>query len=162
FGEEKLIRQVLGYGLPIVLLDHDLRLPRISSIREDSFQGVRDAVEYLASLGHLRIAHAQWRLGDLNPWRLMGYRRGLRPAGIPCRRALELSTEITEEGARTLVDRVLSVQPRPTALLCFNNTLAHLAIDQFRRRKVRVPEDLSVMGGGGETVAGLTCHQADW
>ena len=35
-------------------------------------------------------------------------------------------------------------------------------IDELRRRGLRVPEDLSVMGGGGEEVPGLTCHQADW
>ena len=162
FGEEKLVRQALDYGWPAVLLDHDLHLPRISSVREDSFQGARIAVEHIASLGHRRIAYAHWRLAELNPWRVMGYRRGLRDARLPRRRVWELSAEITPEGAEALVGQVLALDPRPTALLCFNNTLAHLAIDRLRRRKVRVPEDLSVMGGGGESVAGLTCHQADW
>lgn len=162
FGEEKLVRLALGHGLPTVLLDHDLHLPSISSVREDSFQGARAAVEHLAALGHRRIAYAHWRLADLNPWRLEGYRRGLRDAGLPRRRAWELSAEITEEGAEALVGRLLEIDARPTALLCFNNTLAHLAIERLRRRRVRVPEDLSVMGGGGEEVSGLTCHQADW
>jgi DNA-binding LacI/PurR family transcriptional regulator len=47
-------------------------------------------------------------------------------------------------------------------LYCFNNTLARLAIDELRRRGVRIPKELSVMGGGGEEVPDLTCHQADW
>lgn len=162
FGEEKLVRQALGCGWPTVLLDHDLHLPRISSVREDSFQGARIAVEHLASLGHRRIAHAHWRLAELNPWRVLGYRRGLRDARLPRRRSWELSAEITPEGAEALAGRLLALEPRPTALLCFNNTLAHLVIDSLRRRKVRVPEDLSVMGGGGEAVAGLACAQADW
>lgn len=162
FGEEKLLRQSLGLGLPTVLLDHDLHLPRISTVREDSFQGAHLAVEHLARSGHRGIAYAHWHLADLNPWRLMGYRRGLRDARLPRRRLWELSTEITEEGAAALVERLTALRPAPTALLCFNNTLAQLVIDRLRQRGVRVPEDLSVMGGGGEQVAGLTCHQADW
>jgi DNA-binding LacI/PurR family transcriptional regulator len=27
---------------------------------------------------------------------------------------------------------------------------------------MRVPADISVLGGGGEEIPGLTCHQADW
>lgn len=163
FGEEKLVRRALAHGWPTVLLDHDLHLPRISTIREDSFQGARLAVEHLASLGHRRIAHAHWRLSEeLNPWRIMGYRRGLRDARLPRRRAWELAAEITPQGAELLAERLLTIRPRPTAVVCFNNTLAQLLLERVRRRGVRVPQELSVVGGGGEAVAGLTCIQADW
>jgi len=162
FGEEKLVRQALGAGLPTVLLDHDLNLPRVGTVREDSVQGARMAVEHLASIGHRRVAYANWRLADLNPWRRTGYRQGLRETGLPRRRAWELAAEITESGAAQLARDLLLLRPRPTALLCFNNTLARLVIEKLRRRGVRVPEDLSVVGGGGEPVGGLTCHQADW
>ncbi len=162
FGEEKLVRQALGLGLPVVLLDHDLNLPRIGSVREDSVQASRLAVEHFASLGHRRIAFANWHLADLNPWRITGYREGLREAGLPRRRTWELSVEITDSGAARLADGLLKMEPRPTAVICFNNTLAHLLLQRLRKRGLRVPEDLSVMGGGGEEVPGLTCHQADW
>src|SRR5204863_4092093 len=36
YGEEKLLRRLEGLGLPTVLLDHDLQLRRIPSVREDS------------------------------------------------------------------------------------------------------------------------------
>lgn len=162
FGEEKLVRQALGQGLPTVLLDHDLNLPRIGSVREDSFQGAHLAVEHLAGLGHRRIAYAQWHLTDLNPWRLRGYRQGLRDAGLPRRRAWELFTELTESGARRLVQSLLELRPAPTALICFNNTLARLVIEDLHRKGLRVPQDLSVMGAGGETVPQLSGPQADW
>src|SRR5271168_1681558 len=78
FGEEKLLRRVAGLGLPIVLLDHDLPLSHVHSVRDDSFQGARDAVLYLAGLKHRRIGFLNWRQVELNPWRLRGYRQGLR------------------------------------------------------------------------------------
>lgn len=162
FGEEKLVRRTLGFGLPVVLLDHDLHLPSISTVREDSRQGAALAVAHLARLGHRRIAYAHWHRADLNPWRIAGYRTGLREARLPRRRAWELSAEITEPGAEALAEKLLALRPVPTGLVCFNNSLARLAMDRLRRRGVRVPEDLSVVGIGGEEVAGLACAQADW
>jgi LacI family transcriptional regulator len=162
YGEEKLLRRIMGRGLPTVLLDHDLSLPAISSVRDDSRSGALLAVQHLAALGHRRIAFANWRQSDLNPWRLQGYREGLRAAGLPRRRCWEFSFELTPAGAGAFVDQFLSLTPRPTALYCFNNTLARLTLDRLASRGVRVPGDLSVLGGGGEEVPGLTCHQADW
>ena len=156
------MRRMLGLGLPTVLLDHDLRLPRINSVRDDSFEGARQAVHHLVALGHRRIAYAPWRQIDLNVWRLNGYRRGLRDAGIRRSRDWEIPVDLTERGARQAADRLLAVSPRPTALYCFNNTLARLAIEELHRRGVRVPQDLSVIGGGGEEIANLTCHQPNW
>ena len=60
------------------------------------------------------------------------------------------------------IDEFLALSPRPTALYCFNNSLARLVIAELQRRGVKVPEEISVLGGGGEEVPGLTCHQADW
>jgi len=162
FGEEKLVRRTLGKGLPVVLLDHELNLPSISTVREDSKQGAALAVSHLARLGHRRIAYADWHLADLNPWRITGYRKALSDARLPRRRAWELSAQITDTGADELVEKLLALRPRPTALVCFNNSLARLAIERLRRRSVRVPEDISVMGVGGEEVTGLACVQADW
>ena len=161
-GEEKILKRVLGYGLPVVLLDHDLQLPRISSVRDDSFDGARQAVAHLARLGHRSIAFAHWRHAELNPWRLQGYRQALREGGLKRRRAWEIFAELTEAGAREVVKHWTELAPRPTAIYCFNNTLALLVIDELHRRGVQVPADLSILGGGGEEVAGLTCHQADW
>ena len=48
FGEEKLVRRTLGKGLPVVLLDHELNLPSISTVREDGRQGAALAVTHLA------------------------------------------------------------------------------------------------------------------
>jgi DNA-binding LacI/PurR family transcriptional regulator len=146
----------------VVLLDHDIHLARVNTVRDDSFAEAEQAVAYLVSLGHRRIAIAHWQQADLNPWRLRGYRQGLAAAGLPRHRRWEILTELTEGGARQAVTRWLGLSPRPTALYCFNNTLARLVIEEVQRQGLQVPEDLSVVGAGGEEVTGLTCHQADW
>jgi DNA-binding LacI/PurR family transcriptional regulator/biotin operon repressor len=162
YAEEKLLRRVAGLGLPILLLDHDLHLSRVHSVRDDSFQGARDAVLYLAGLGHRRIGYVNWRQEDLNPWRLQGYRQGLREARLARRRPWEFAVELTRDGARQAVEWWLGLASRPTAVYSFNNTLARLILEELAGRGVPVPAGVSVMGGGGEEVPGLACHQADW
>src|SRR2546423_1922018 len=98
----------------------------------------------------------------MNRWRPMGYRQWLQDAGLRQRRHWHLLIELTQDGAARLVDRFLGLSPRPTALYCFNNTLARFVVDELRRRGLRVPADVSILGAGGEKVAGLTCHQVDW
>ncbi len=162
YSEDKLLRRLAARGLPTILLDEDTNVPHIHSVRDDCFEGARQAVLYLAKLGHRRIAYAHWQRADMNRWRPMGYQHGLHDAGLTHRRHWEILTELTEVGARQLIDQLLDLAPRPTALYCFNNTLARFAVEELRRRGVRVPEDVSVLGAGGEEVPGLTCHQVDW
>src|SRR5262249_19916930 len=145
-GEEKLLRRVVRLGLPALLLDHDLHLPRVNSVRDDSFEDARQAIQYLASLGHRRIAFAHWHQAELNPWRLRGYRQGLRDANLPRHGRWEILAELTESGARQVVEAWLGLSPRPTALYCFNNTLARFVTEEIRRRGLRVPQELGIMG----------------
>lgn len=162
FAEEKAFRKLGARELPVVLLDHDLAVPKVSSIREDSAAGSRAAVEHLAALGHRRIALAHWHQTDLNPWRLRGYREALRAARLGVRRRYELTTEITPAGAASIVKQLAAEEPRPTAVVCFNNTLARFVCEAAQAQGWSVPGDLSVVGCGGEEVLGLTTCQSDW
>ncbi len=161
-AEEKLLRRLTGLNIPTVLLDHDLHLPKVSSVRPDAFGRAKMAVQHLAELGHRWIALAQWHQQDLNPWHLRGYREGMREAGLRCRRAWEMFVRINQEGAAEVVDTILETSPQPTAVICFSNPLANFVVEAAIERGLRVPEDLSVVGGGGGDVIGLTCVQLDW
>ena len=134
-AEEKLLRRLGGRDMPVVLLDHDLHLPRVSSIQPDSFGRGRMAVEHLASLGHRRIALAHWHQQDLNPWLLRGYRETMRSLGLRCRRDWEVFVHISPDGARAAVDAILKTTPQPTAVICFSNALANFVIDAATVRR---------------------------
>jgi LacI family transcriptional regulator len=161
-AEEKPLKKLGGRSLPLVLLDHDLNVPKTSSIRDDSALSSRLAVEHLAKLGHREIAYVHWQQADLNPWRLRGYRDGVVAAGLRRRRTFELFASIGEAGGQAAAEAILTLKPRPTAVVCFNNTLARWLIAALRRHDLRVPVDMSVVGCGGEEVVDLTTCQTDW
>ena len=161
-AEEKLLRRLSGMNLPAVLLDHDLHLPKVSSIRPDTHGRAKLAVKQLADMGHRRIALAHWHQQDLDPWHVRGYREGMREAGLRSRRAWEIFVPITPRGAGTVVETLLATSPRPTAVICFSNPLANFVFEAASQRGLLVPEDLSIVGGGGGDVVGLTCLELDW
>jgi LacI family transcriptional regulator len=159
-AEEKPLRRLIGMDIPTVLLDHDLHLPKVSSIQPDAFGRAKTAVQHLTENGHRRIALAQWHQESLNPWLLRGYREGMREVSLRRRLAWEHFVRIDRDGASQVIDGILATSPRPTAVICFNNALANFVVDAAFDRGLRVPEDLSVIGGGD--VVGLTCMQLDW
>ncbi|HTN76633.1 MAG TPA: substrate-binding domain-containing protein, partial [Pirellulaceae bacterium] len=161
-GEEKLVRRLTGRGLPMVLVDHDAPLAGVSTLRDDSAGGARLAIEHLAQLGHRRIAIAYWKATDLNPWRLQGYRDTLRLLGLPRRRQWEIMTDLGRSGASEVVTQWQAMSPRPTAIYCFNNSLALQVHAALLAAGHHVPRDVSLVGGGGEASTELTHHQCDW
>jgi len=160
--EEKFLKGLSGRGIPAILLDHELHLPNVGSLRGDSEQNASLAVKHLAELGHQRIACAHWQQSDLNPWFIQGYRKGMRDTKLRCRRLWEMFIELSSKGAKEAVDHLLTLSPRPTAIICFHNTFANQFVAAAWERGLRVPDDISVVGCGGEEVVNLSCTQLDW
>ena len=161
-AEEKLLKGISGRKTPAVLLDHEMHLPKVGSVRGDSQKAARLAIKHLADLGHRNIACAHWRQSELNPWFMQGYRKGMRDVNLRRSREWEMLVELNEKGAMETINQLIECRKRPTAILCFHNTFASQLIAAAMKKGLRVPEDLSVIGGGGEEVLNLTCLQIDW
>jgi len=160
--EEKFLKGLSGREIPAILLDHGLHLPNFSSIRGDSDQNASLAIRRLSELGHRRIACVNSQQSDLYPWFLQGYRKGLRDAGIRRRRRWEMFVELSQKGTQEAVNQLLSFSPRPTAIVCCHNSLANQIVVAAWDCGLRVPEDISVVGCGGDEVVNLSCTQLDW
>jgi DNA-binding LacI/PurR family transcriptional regulator len=113
----------------------------------DGQQGTREAVDYLVSLGHRRIAMAAWPEDSLTGnFRVAGYLEGLRRAGIE--QALIARGENSEQTGRdALVEWLdLPADERPTAILCVTDLVAIGVMNEAERRGLVVGKDLSVIG----------------
>lgn len=114
-----------------------------ASVVMDSADGVRQAVEHLAALGHQRLA---FLCGPDSSWSNEQRRRGLGPA------AEAAGVEVVELGPFTphfdagvqAADLVLA--SGATAVLAYNDLMALGVLSRLAARGVRVPEDVSVVG----------------
>ncbi|MBT1003456.1 LacI family transcriptional regulator [Paenarthrobacter sp. DKR-5] len=146
------------------------RLDGCVSVSIDDAQACRKAVDYLASLGHRRIAFIGGDVEDETSFsvasaRNSGFAAAMAAAGLAVDPALTARTSFTIAGGSRAMERILSAGvPRPTAVFAACDEMAFGAITAARRNGLRVPEDLSVVGLDNHEAAealGLTTVSQD-
>ncbi len=131
-------------GIPTVLLFSSARNADCDSVVLDDRAGVEQALRYLASLGHKRIAYCP-PLGERTSHsRDAHYREFVRRSG-----AAPLSLDIVgkpEAEILAATRAMLQLKDAPTACFAGNDHVALLLLKSLAALKVRVPEQFSVVG----------------
>ncbi len=125
----------------------------------DNRAAARDAVSYLIGKGHTRIAfvNSDTRFMYARE-RLQGYADALHEAGLDL--ASELCVEVASLGfsaGKSVVSRLLHLQPRPTAVFAVSDTLAIGVMRGLHDAGLRVPQDMAIMGFDDIALASQTC-----
>ncbi len=138
------VQKVKDTGIPLVLLDfYDGEL-EADSVVTDNVYGAYALTEYCINMGHRKIAfvgsiHATASILD----RYLGYYRALLTHHIPLR-----DDYVVEDRDENCLFRKEIKLPEdlPTAFVCNCDELAYLLMEQLRKKGLRVPEDISVVG----------------
>ena len=127
---------ILAGQLPTVAFAR--RAAGLDYIGVDNTQGSLLAVEHLFKLGNRRIAFIG---GDpdisTGRERTEGYQRALARFGLPFDPLLVLPAPPTRRGGYDNVQRLLQIENRPTAALCFNDVVALGVIEALQHAGVR-------------------------
>lgn len=129
----------------------------------------RRAVAHLADLGHRVIAHLSGDPDDVlerSPAvrRAQGWRAEVAVRGLDTSADLEMHGQFDIAGGRASMHRLLNIRPDVTAVFAASDEMAMGALLAARDRGLRVPEDLSVVGVDGHSLAehvGLTTFEQD-
>jgi LacI family transcriptional regulator len=117
------------------------------SVGATNFIGGVMATEHLLELGHRRIGHAAGLADvDCSQARLAGYASALRTAGIALDESLVTHCPYYYADGRKAAAQLLDRDEPPTAIFAGNDEIALGVMEEARRRSIRVPEDLSVVG----------------
>lgn len=138
--DDEVLRSVSQVSPTVVI---NRAAPGLSGIVIDTPSGLAQAVQYLHSLGHTRIAYVR---GPHGSWTDESRYDAIVAA------AAELDVEIvpvgryqvTLENGAAAADAVALT--RATACIFFNDVLAIGALDRFHQLGVSIPDDLSVVG----------------
>jgi LacI family transcriptional regulator len=137
----------LPEGLPVVLLNCEADGRTFDSINIDNYGGARAVTEHMLSLGHTRIGLITGPLRNHDAReRLRGSHEALRTAGVEPVPELEVTGDFSETSGHAAALRLLELDPRPTAVLAANDSMAIGALSALREAGVRVPEDVAVAG----------------
>ena len=142
-------RSLKQHKVPFVVVDVPTESVKTHFVGSDNFEAGRVATEHLLKLGHRRIAFLKGY--HENPGaqeRLKGYMNALLEFGISVQDDLMTGDGFEfESGQRaisTLLDRHISF----SALIASSDFAALGAVQELGRRRLRVPDDISLIGCG--------------
>ncbi len=140
--------QLRAAGVPAVLLDRELSDGEdFDVVLVDNEGGARRAAEHLVCLGHTRIAMINGP-GDTTPGqgRRKGFLAGLAGKDQELEPAYDLVGNFREESGRQLALQLLASPHPPTAIFSANNLMTVGALKALQDMRIRVPQDVSIVG----------------
>ncbi|MGA8036829.1 MAG: LacI family DNA-binding transcriptional regulator [Candidatus Acidiferrales bacterium] len=147
-----LFQHVERKGTPYVLIDRTI--PGLSA----NYVGVDDraagflATKHLIEIGCRRIAHIQGPATSPGLQRAEGYRNALAKYDIKFRDSFQISqpkgdVETKQQGVDGM-EGLLTLQPVPDGVFCFNDPIAMGAMNAALYHGLRIPSDIAIIGCG--------------
>jgi len=146
FPEEELS---LLKKMDIVLIDREINGMTTPIVKVNNFAAAYSAVKYLLNMGHKKILYLAGIKGTkTNQEREKGYLSALKEAHISWEKELTADFRLD-----TAYQKIIHHWPQlknsdelPTAIFAANDLMAIGALKAFAQLKVRVPEEMSIMG----------------
>lgn len=139
------LKEFNSLGIPIVLLDRDIKLSGFDGVFLDSFRGAFDAVNILIQQGHTEIAIIAGLISS-KPGidRLEGYMEALRRSNMPIKEEYILYGDFKEESAYELTYKLLEKRKDVTAIFSSNNLMSVGCFKAIYDKGLKVPDDISL------------------
>lgn len=159
-----LLRETVDYSLadalshrnlPVIVCGAQAAGHRFSSVHIDDMMAAYDGTNYLLQLGHRHIGFLtdESRAIGSGFQRLTGCRKAMEDAHLSLEKScVQPGSMMFHDGYRG-VELLLTRRPDVTAIFAFSDDLAAGAITRLREMGKRVPEDISVLGFDGSSMA---------
>lgn len=145
---DEFYEQFKQIGIPVVLVDSYCEDAGFHNIRIDDMYGGYLAAKYMLEKGHRDIGFISgtiWQDGVMRK-RLTGYQKALEEFGIPYRKEYVYEGTIEYETGEILAEKIVQEGRKLTAVIATADVLAIGAVKGFYTNRIRVPEDISIIG----------------
>lgn len=143
--DASLLEQVEENGVPVMLIDRQYSDSKLSFVTTNNYQGGLEAVRYLISNGHRKIACIKGVRSSIpNQERVDGYHSAMKKAGLE-ENEIIVGNEFSVQNGYFETQLLLSLEDRPTAIFTLGNTIAMGAMKAIREAGLRIPEDISLI-----------------
>lgn len=148
FGvEQPLLDELSSHRMPMVFVDAGPPGDLVRPLLVDYQKGIGEGVQHLGALGHRKIGYISGPLLQRSSQlRKEAFLESVRKIGIHPAPAWLIEGDHTLEGGMRAMEQLLSLQERPTAVMCSNDMTAIGSLRVLIRSGYRVPEDFSVVG----------------
>jgi DNA-binding LacI/PurR family transcriptional regulator len=148
--------RLIRKGIPLVLFDRESPELQVSKVVIDNRQAAAQATRHLLENGCRRIAIlAGPDYLSLTHQRMSGYCDALQENGLEIDPALIAYGDYSQRAAIELTDELMNLPEPPDGLVAVSDRLAVGAMMTFRRRGIRIPEDIALVSFNNEPVSEL-------
>jgi LacI family transcriptional regulator len=124
--------------------DDEMNFPFVD---EDSEAGIRMLVQHFIDIGHRRIGFIAPPKGLMfGRYRLRGFLQTMAKNDLPVPPEWVVEGDMTQHGGAAVVEQLLVLDPRPTAIICGNDLMAIGVANQIRQHGLVVGKDIALGG----------------
>ena len=144
--QDNWMEQLNTTTMPTVLFDNYIRKNlNVGYFGTDSFEGIDSAIEHLISLGHSKIALLNGSSHSMiTEQRRQAYIESMSAHNLTFDENWMPYAHFSADAAKYHVAGLLDLGA--TAIICGNDLLASGAIEDCRKRGIKIPEDISIIG----------------
>ncbi|GGF95643.1 LacI family transcriptional regulator [Paenibacillus albidus] len=147
-----IVEEYAAYG-PIIAFE-DARGRNVSSIFIDHYKGFMEALAYLNGKGHRKVGYCLARKsGTSSKQREAAYRDFLKSSGEPFDPDCAFYDAIHFEDGEWIVQRLMTMQDPPTALLVTSDQVAAGILACCNERELDVPSKLAIVSFDNQPIA---------
>jgi len=141
---DPIIKSLLESKMPFMMVGRHPTM-EVNYLDVDNLQSGRKATMHLVRLGYKRIATITGSLDQVSGNdRYQGYVKALQDSGHLVRPELTAEGDFTEEGGYNAMLRLL--KHKPDAVFVASDTMAYGAMRALREARLRIPEDVALVG----------------
>lgn len=141
------LRKIIRSGVPVVLVDRKIDEIETTQIVVDNEWGAYEAVEHIIKLGYRRIAVINGLSGIMtSEERFSGYCKALKENGLSVEKELIKYADFRMEKGKKVMLEFLGMKNPPEAVFVTNETMTTGALLALREKKVKIPDDIAIVG----------------
>ncbi len=133
---------------PCVFLDNPLPMLDVDAVTVDNYMGIYKGFEYLYRMGHREFGYIKSKFPIICfDERYRSFKQCLKQAGLVFHEDYVMRVGYLEAETEKDVEKYLNgCQKLPSAFLADNDLLACRAVQAFKRRGIKVPDEVSFVG----------------
>ncbi len=143
----KHFEKLITNDIPLVFFDRVCDSLNVPSVTADGKKAVVEITKHFYKNGCRRIAYISGP-GYLNISlnRKEGYLEGLKECGLKFNPELFIECNLSPEDATLATKQLLHLPKLPDAIFGLNDTIAFAAMKEIKRNKLKIPEDIALVG----------------
>lgn len=138
---------IRSWSIPLVVAMRPLGEGAYDFVGADNISGMQIATQHLIERGHSRIAFLGRKAGNVvSAQRIQGYLNAMNAANLPVLDEWIVDVPLSSDGGRQGVALFSAMALRPTAVVCYNDSVAFGVLNELDFLGQRAGRDLAVVG----------------